>query len=112
MRKLELFVIGVLFLFCVMNPELVNSEQKDNRTFFVSENIYHIGDFLKQQDYFSEVSKICHDTKCFAIDVYDLNHSISVVQDKMFQYIKDTKGEDVAIEAQLKGFSITKILLR
>ncbi len=111
MRKLELLGIFLLGFFCVANPKFVQGEQ-DNRTYEVSENIHNIGEFLKQQDYLFEVSKICHDTKCFSIDVNDLNRSISLAEEKMLQYIEETKGKEEAIQAKLKGFSITKVLLR
>jgi len=95
-----------------MNPALVISREVEDHTFYVSENIKSIHQFLKQQDYFENISKICHEEQCFAIDVHDLDRSIEVAQNKMLRIIEEQLGEEKAIEANLKGFSITKILTR
>lgn len=78
----------------------------------IMENIKDIGEFLKTQDYFENVSQICHENECFSIDIHDLNRSIGVVENKIIQKIKETHGEEKALEAKLKGLSITKVLTR
>ena len=55
MRKLELFLIFCLFLFCIMNPQFVIKEESEDKTVFVSKNIKDIGDFLKHQEYFENI---------------------------------------------------------
>ncbi|MCI8467040.1 MAG: hypothetical protein HFI08_02460 [Bacilli bacterium] len=112
MRKLEQIGIIGLFLFCVMNPIFVQSETREDRTIEVSQNIKKVGEFLRNQDYFEEISKLCHEDKCFAIDVHDLNHSLEILEEKVLKEIQFEYGSEKALEAKIKGFSITKILTR
>ena len=112
MRKLERFLIFCLFLFCIMNPQFVIKEESEDKTVFVSKNIKDIGDFLKHQEYFENISQLCHEESCFSIDVHDLSRSIEVLEEKVLNQIKLEFGEEKAMEAKLKGFSITKILMR
>lgn len=112
MRKLEHFLMISLFLFCIMNPQFVQSEMTDDKTVLVSQNIKSVGEFLKHQDYYENISKLCHEDSCFSIDIHDLSRSISVMEEKVLDQIKLEFGEEKALEAKLKGFSITKILMR
>lgn len=112
MRKLQNFCLLGLFLFCIMNPQYVQSESKEDKTVEVSQNIKSIGEFLKKQDYFQQISKLCHEDSCFAIDIHDLNRSISVMEEKVLNQIRLEFGEEVANMTEAKGFSITKILMR
>lgn len=108
MKKLRNIILFSFITFCFFNQ----SVQSDTVSYDVMENIKNIGEFLKSQEYFEQVSHICHEEECFSIDIHDLNRSIVVVENKIVQKIKDTYGEDKALEAKLKGLSITKVLTR
>jgi hypothetical protein len=95
-----------------MNPMFVQSETKEDHTIEASQNIKTVGEFLKNQDYFEKISKLCHEDKCFSIDIHDLSHSLEVMEEKVLKEIQSEFGSDKALEAKLKGFSITKILTR
>ncbi len=112
MRKLEHILLFGLFFFCIMNPHLVQSESSTDGTIIVSQNIKSVGEFLKNQDYFENISKLCHEDSCFSIDIHDLKRSIEVMEEKVLKEIRLEFGEEKELEAKLKGFSITKILTR
>ncbi|MCI8574974.1 MAG: hypothetical protein HFI09_00715 [Bacilli bacterium] len=112
MRKLEQLGIVALFLFCIMNPSFIQKERQEDHTIEVSQNIKGVGEFLRNQDYFEVVSKLCHEDKCFSIDIHDLNHSLEVMEEKVLNAIELEFGSDKAMDAKIKGFSITKILTR
>lgn len=112
MRKIQQICLLGLFLFCVMNPQFVLSDSNDDKTIEVSQNIKSVGEFLRNQEYFENVSKLCHEDSCFAIDIHDLSRSISVMEEKVLEEIRDVYGEETANMTQAKGFSITKILTR
>ncbi len=110
MKKFFNFCIVCFLFLSFVSPEKVLSEEVEDHTYYVTENIKHIGEYLKRQDYFSNVSKLCHEEECFAIDINDLNRSIQVMEQKILNQIRTKYGEDVYTEALLKGISITKIL--
>jgi len=105
---------GFLFLsviICVISPNLVQSNE-EHHSFLISENIKNMAEFLEKQDYFLNVSKICHEEECFAIDVHDLKKSLQNVEEKMLRKIEEKLGKDASIQTSLKGFTITKVLTK
>ena len=112
MRKLQNFCLLGLFLFCIMNPQFVQSESNEDKTIKVSQNIKNVGEFLKNQEYFQQITKLCHEDSCFAIDIHDLNRSIAVMEEKVLKQIRLELGEEAANMISVKGFSVTKVLTR
>lgn len=105
---LKIFLL-LSMLILAINPLFVQSEE-ELKTFFVSENIKNLGEFLRQQNYYENITKICHNEECYAIDIHDLKKSLQVVEEKMLRKIEKTFGKEEALKVSLKGFSITKIL--
>ena len=112
MRRIRNFFLFALISFCVFHPQYMNTEGIEDNTIVVAENIRNMNEFLRTQDYFEQVSQLCHESNCFSIDIHDLERSLSVMEEKVIDAIRLEFGEDVATEAKLKGFSITKILTR
>jgi hypothetical protein len=111
MNKMRNFFLIFLLGFMIINPQFVVSDEVD-KTYNGSFNIKQIGEYLKKQEYFLDVVKLCHEESCFRVDVYDLERSLNGIEEKMFQKIRMEKGEEEAIASQLKGFSITRIITR
>lgn len=109
MRKIQICLLA-LFVFYVTHPEYVNSEVE--KTYEVEENMKNIGEYIKEQDYFQSISKLCHENDCFSIDIHDLTRSLQNMEEKILSKIKEKYGEEKSLEASLKGISITKILTR
>lgn len=105
------FVFFFFLTFCFFNPSFVQSDIS-GKAYVISENIKTISNYLKEQDYFESISKLCHEDECFAIDVHDLKHSIETIEEKMLRRIEERLGSEEALRTSLKGFSITKILTR
>ena len=112
MTKIRNFLLLFLLGFCITHPAFMNREASFEQTYQISENIKNLGEYLKEQEYFENISGICHEEECFSIDIHDLNRSLSVVENKVIEHIKKDKGLEQALETSLKGFSITKILTR
>ncbi len=110
MRKIHVCLL-LLFVFYVTHPEYVVKSDTE-KTYEVEENIKNIKDYIKQQDYFESISKLCHEDDCFSIDLQNLTRSIEFMEEKILTKIEETYGEEKSLEARLKGFAITKILTR
>lgn len=109
MKRVILF-LWLVILFCTCFSKMTESEKKNG--YSISENIKSIEKFLKDQSYFEEVSHLCDSEKCYPIDVHDLKNSIENIETKVLSEIEKNGGKEKAIQVQLKGFLITKILTR
>lgn len=112
MRRIRNFFLLAFLAFCIMHPQYMKTDDLEDNTHVVAQNIRNMNEFLRSQDYFDQVKQLCHETNCFSIDIHDLEHSLSVMEEKVIDQIKLEFGESAAMEAKLKGFSITKILTR
>lgn len=112
MKRIRNFFLLGLIAFCVMNPQYMRTDDIEDHTYEVAQNIRNMNEFLRNQDYFEQVSKLCYEQNCFSIDIHDLERSLAVMEEKVIDQIKLEFGENAALEAKLKGFSITKILTR
>ena len=111
MKRIFYGFLLLFFLIFAVLPTFVQSEV-EQRIYHVTENIKEIADFLKEQDYYENISQICHENECFSIDIHDIKRSINNIENKMLKKIEENYGEEVAIQTKLKGFSITNILTR
>lgn len=110
MRKIHVCLI-LLFVFYITHPEYVVKSDTET-SYEVEENIKNIKEYIKKQDYFQSISKLCHEEDCFSIDLQNLTKSIEKMEEKILTKIEEKYGEEKSLEARLKGFSITKILTR
>ena len=90
-------------------PAMATSREED-KTIYVSQNIKTIGEFLKKQDYYEQITKLCHEDLCYSVDVHDLPRSLEVMEEKVLAYILKNYGSEVETKVSLKGFAVTKIL--
>lgn len=110
MSKLLQIICLCSLLVLFVSPKFVYSEER--KSYYIMENIKTLSDFLKEQDYFENITQICHEEECFAIDIHDLKHSLQSIEQKVLTRIQVQYGKEVALQTELKGFSITRILTR
>lgn len=105
-------VILLLFLVCLS----INSYKAYTIEHCYSEiipknlNSKHVVNYLKEVNIATKMNKICSQNICETINPSNLERDIKNFVDKNIQYLK-TKDEKSSLDAELKGFKITKIIL-
>ncbi len=101
----------LFFLFYTLaNSKIPEQSELFDDGIYIVENSQHIESFLKAQDYYYDVSSLCHEDDCYSFDVFHFERSMRDMEEKVFQTIYEEYGEEAVVEARLKGFSINKVL--
>ncbi len=73
-------------------------------------NSKNILSYLEENNLVGLVSKICSKDICYTLNTSDLKGDINIFVNKNINYLKE-KNNEAAIEAELKGFGIEKLII-
>lgn len=106
----KLFLILFLTCLCINTYNAFNSKNclKDKvLTDLNSKNLYA---YLEENNLLNKINKVCSKDICKDIHFSNLKEDIEMFIKKNIDYLK-VKNEDEALDADLKGFSIERILI-
>lgn len=106
----KLLVIFFLVCFCINTYNAFSDKNclKDIKINNLnSKNLYN---YLKDNDLLTKVNKVCSENICKDIHFSNIEFDIESFIKKNIEYLKN-KGDDVSLNAELKGFPIERILV-
>ncbi len=106
MKKL---IVTLFFLFLAIHSYKAFDVNNCMQNIFLNDlNSKNVLNYLKENDLFDKVTKICSEDMCADINVSNLEGDIKDFIKQNIKYLKN-KGENYSLEAELKGFKIAKI---
>ena len=105
------YCILILFLIClsINTYQAINKNNCSNEIKLENVNSKHIISYIQENQLEERINKICSSHICVNINPSNLEQDIKKFIEKNINYLK-TQNEEVAIEAELKGFKIEKII--
>ena len=105
-------IILILFLFCltINTYQAINKNNCTKEIYLKDLNSKKLFSYIKENHLDDHLSLICSHELCFTPSLSNIERSIKEFTEKNITYLKN-KNEEQALEAELKGFKIEKIIL-
>lgn len=105
------FTALIIFLIC-LSVNTYNAYNKNNCTNTLKPsnlNSKNLINYLKENNILDNLDRVCSKDICISINVSNLERDIKSFIEKNLNYIQN-KNPEAALEAELKGFRIDKII--
>ena len=107
----KLFIIGILLVsFGFSELQAFNINDCLEETVINNLNSKNLLTFIKENDLIGKIQKVCSEDICSNLNMVTLEQDIKNFIKQNLNYLRE-KDNDLALEAELKGFKIDKVIM-